>query len=57
MATVRTSADTSEWFDIRHQVRQCYILSPCLFNMYPENIMRNATEEDRNKEHLVNLMN
>ena len=31
-----------DWFQIGKGVCQGYILSPCLFNLYPESIMRNA---------------
>ena len=41
-ATVRTGHGTTDWFQIGKRVRQCYMLSPCLFNFYAENIMRNA---------------
>ena len=41
-ATVRTGHVTTDWFQIRKGVRQGYILSPCLFNLYAEYIMRNA---------------
>ena len=41
-ATVRTGHGTTYWFQIRKGVRQAYILSPCLFNLYAEYIMRNA---------------
>ena len=41
-ATVRTGHGTTDWFPIGKGVRQGCILSPCLFNLYPENIMRNA---------------
>ena len=41
-ATVRTGHGTTEWFQIGKGVRQGYILSPCLFNLYAEYIMRNA---------------
>ena len=40
-ATVRTGHGT-DWFQIGKGVRQGYILSPCLFNLYAEYIMRNA---------------
>ena len=40
-ATVRTGHGT-DWFQIGKGVRQGYILSPCLFNLYVEYIMRNA---------------
>ena len=41
-ATVRTGHGTTDWFQIRKGVRQGCILSPCLFNLYSEHIMRNA---------------
>ena len=41
-ATVRTGHGTTDWFQIRRGVRQGCILSPCLFNLYAEYIMRNA---------------
>ena len=42
-ATVRTGHGTTDWFQIGKGVRQGYILSPCLFNLYAEYIyMRNA---------------
>ena len=41
-ATVRTGHGTTDWFQIEKGVRQGYILSPCLFNLYAEYIMRNA---------------
>ena len=41
-ATVRTGHRTTDWFQIGKGVRQGYILSPCLFNVYAEYIMRNA---------------
>ena len=41
-ATVRTGHETTDWFQIRKQVHQSCILSPCLFNLYAEYIMRNA---------------
>ena len=41
-ATVRTGHGTIDWFQIRKGVRQGCILSPCLFNLYAEHIMRNA---------------
>ena len=41
-ATVRTGCGTADWFQIVEGVRQGCILSPCLFNLYAEYIMRNA---------------
>ena len=41
-ATVRTGPGTTDWFQIGKGVRQGCILSPCLFNLYAEYIMRNA---------------
>ena len=41
-ATVRTRHGTTDWFQIEEGVRQGCILSPCLFNLYAEYIMRNA---------------
>ena len=41
-ATVRTGHGTTDWFQIGGGVRQGCILSPCLFNLYAEYIMRNA---------------
>ena len=41
-ATVITGHGTTDWFQIRKGVRQSSILSPCLFNLYEEYIMRNA---------------
>ena len=41
-ATVRTGHGTTDWFQIGKGVRQGCILSPCLFNLFAEYIMRNA---------------
>ena len=41
-ATVRTGHGTTDWFQIGKEVRQDCILSPCLFNLYAEYIMRNT---------------
>ena len=41
-ATVRTGHGTTDWFQIGKEVRQGFILSPCLFNLYAEYIVRNA---------------
>ena len=45
-ATVRTGHVTRDWFQIRRGVHQGCILSPCLFNLYAEYIMRNAGLEE-----------
>ena len=45
-ATVRTGHGTTDWFQIGKQVHQGCILSPCLFNLYTEYIMRNAGLEE-----------
>ena len=45
-ATVRTGHGTTDWFQIGKQVQQDCILSPCLFNLYTEYIMRNAGLEE-----------
>ena len=41
-ATVRSGHGKTDWFQIRKGVCQDYLLSPCLFNLYAEYIMRNA---------------
>ena len=41
-ATVRIGHGTTDWFQIGKRVCQGCILSPCLFNLYAEYIMRNA---------------
>ena len=45
-ATVRTGRGTTDWFQIGTGVRQGCILSPCLFNLYAEYIMRNTGLEE-----------
>ena len=45
-ATVRTEHGTTDWFQIEKGVHQGCILSPCLFNLYAEYIMRNAGLEE-----------
>ena len=45
-ATVRTGHGTTDCFQIGKGVRQGCILSPCLFNLYAEYIMRNAGLEE-----------
>ena len=46
LSTVRTGHGTTDWFQIGKGVRQGCILSPCLFNLYAEYIMRNAGLEE-----------
>ena len=45
-ASVRTELGTTDWFQIGKGVHQGCILSPCLFNLYAEYIMRNAGPEE-----------
>ena len=45
-ATVRTGHGTTDWFEIGKGVHQDCILSPCLFNLYAEYIMRNTGLEE-----------
>ena len=49
-ATVRTGHGTTDWFQIRKGVCQGCILSPCLFNLYAEYIMRNAGLDEAQAE-------
>ena len=45
-ATIRTGHGTTDWFQIGKGVRLGFILSPCLFNLYAEYIMRNSGLEE-----------
>ena len=49
-ATVRTGHGTTDWFQIGKGVRQGCILSPCLFNLYAEYIMRNVGLDEAQAE-------
>ena len=50
---VRTGHGTTDWFQIGKGVRQGCILSPCLFNLYAEYIMRNAGLEENKLESIL----
>ena len=61
-AAVRTGHGTTDWFQTGKGVHQCCILSPCLFNLYAEYIMRNTGLDEaqagikfvrRNISHLI----
>ena len=45
-ATVRTGHGIIDWFQTRKGIHQGWVLSPCLFNLYAEFIMRNAGLEE-----------
>ena len=45
-AAVRSGHGTADWFQIRKGVRQGCILSPCLFNLYAEYVMKNTGLEE-----------
>ena len=49
-ATVRTGHGITDWFQIGKGVHQGCMLSPCLFNLYAEYIMRNAGLEETQLE-------
>ena len=49
-ATVRTGHGTTDWFQIGKGVHQDCILSPCLYNLYAEYILRNAGLEEHKLE-------
>ena len=52
-ATVRTGHGTIDWFQIGKGVHQGCILSPCLFNLYAEYILRNAGLEEADRKSVV----
>ena len=45
-ATIRTEHETKDWFQIGKGVCQGCMLSPCLFNLYAEYIIRDAGTEE-----------
>ena len=49
-ATVRTGHVTTDWFQIGKGVSQGCILSPCLFNLYADYIMRNGELDEHKLE-------
>ena len=49
-ATVRTGYGTTDWFQIEKGVHQGCILSPCLFNLYAQYIIRNARLDEAQAE-------
>ena len=49
-AAVRTRHGTTDWFQIGKGVRQGCLLSPCLLNLYAEDIMQNARLEEAQAE-------
>ena len=49
-AIARTGHGTTDWFQIRKAVRQGCILSPCLFNLHAEHIMRNVGLDEAQAE-------
>ena len=49
-ATVRTGHGKTDWFQIGKRVHQGCILSPCLFNLYADYIMRNARPDEAQPE-------
>ena len=49
-ATVRTVHGTTDWFQIGKGVHQGCVLSPCLFNLYEEYIIRNVGLDEAQAE-------
>ena len=56
-ATVRTGHGKTDWFQTRKGVYQGCILSPCLFNLYAEYIMRNAGLDEAQAEIKISRRN
>ena len=55
-ATVRTGHGTTDWFQIGQGVHQGCVLSPCLFNIYAEYIMRNTGLEETQGKPIPTVM-
>ena len=49
-ATVRTLCGTTDWFKIEKEAWQGCLLSPCLFNLYAEHMVRNAGIKIRGRD-------
>ena len=49
-ATAGTLYGTTDWFNIGKGIQQGCLLSPCLFNLYTEHIMRNAELDESKAE-------
>ena len=56
-ATVRSGHGPTDWFQIGKGIRQGCILSPCLFNLYAEYIMRNAELEEAQSGIMISRRN
>ena len=54
--TVRTEHGTMNWFQIGKEVCQDYTFSPCLFNLYAENIIQNARLDDAQLQSITSDM-
>ena len=52
-ATFRTGHGTTDWFQIGKGIRQGCILSPCLFRLYADYMMKNAKLESRLLEEIT----
>ena len=51
LTTFRTGHGTTDWFQIRKEVRQACILSPCLFNFYAEYIIQPSPPRSSKRVH------
>jgi len=56
-ATVRTGHGTTDWFKIGKGVHQSYILLPCLFNLYAEDIIQNTRLDEPQANFRRNINN